>query len=129
MWQCVNEIKNDKNVVLFKSQSGYEEGDDRGDTDGTDSHIFITPDQEKSRRKLHKMIVSHPHFKNINESWIKKTGHELNWFKHPLSAISGQIIWDGKKYVHQDSSKNTGWHLSFTDDIDGKLMIPRKFAS
>jgi hypothetical protein len=95
----------------------------------TGSRIFVTPDQEKSRQELHKMIVSHPHFKNINESWIKKTGHKLNWFKHPLSAISGQIIWDGKKYVHQDSSKNTGWHLSFTDDIDGKLVIPRKFAS
>ena len=93
------------------------------------SRIYVKPQQDKMRQKLHKMIISHPYFDIINKAWIKETGHELNWFKYPTSAISGQIVWDGKKYIHQDAGHGTGYFLSFTDNTDGEFVIPRKFAS
>ena len=44
------------------------------------------------RNKLHDTLKNHPYFELLNNMWLEKTGHELNWFRLPHNALIGDMI-------------------------------------
>lgn len=90
----------------------------------------ITTANEKHRKELHKYVINHPHFEMLDKLWIEKTGHKLNWFNQPTSSLTGEFIFENGKWVKAKKVvTNPGWYSWWDNSVDGKEVMPRKFAA
>lgn len=98
MWKCTNEIRNDKDTILFKSGNTYEEGDDRGDTENPDGIAICLFDETGNRTYLFDKQVTN-NFVEVNKKHINVSTDD---FIELLKIVSG-ISSTAKKTDNQKS--------------------------